>query len=248
MADEVARRDDTGIPTLLGVGETSGEIRRILSTELGELKTAATVSLSAATSDLTIHGSPDGGITRPIVKTDAVGNAQAAGDVAHDDPDSGYPVKVGGTVAQDQVPPAVSANGDRTQVYATDIGALNVAPSVPGASETKIAGATAIGGTPAQIIASPGPSVRLRLLSISIWNKGTSPSFVQFYFDLPGNMGGFGDISYLASVFDRKPRRITWPDGAGPVGAVSKPLSFRAEAPGTGSDLTCAAVYREEVV
>jgi len=210
MADEVARRDDTGIPTLLGVGETSGEVRRVLATETGKVKIDATLTLSAPTAAVTVHGSPDGGATRPIIKTDFGGNLQVGGDVAHDNVDSGNPVKMGGRAAVGQVPPAVSANGDRTDIRATVLGALNVAASTPGADAVVMGGRDSGGVQKFQIVTDPPGNVRLRLLSVSIWNKQSAPPgprFVRVYMGSSGDAASFTNTAFVTSLFDQESRK-----------------------------------------
>lgn len=104
--------------------------------------------------------------------------ANMEGDVAHDSPDSGNPVKIGGRARTSDI--TVVSNNDRTDAIFDKIGRQVIAPyAIP---ENFVSGATTdiTGTTPTTVIAAPTAGLHLYITQILVTNShATVGTFVN---------------------------------------------------------------------
>ena len=222
------------------------------ATNLGKAEDAAHVSADTGVMMLAVRNDAatslsgtDGDYT-PVAVT-AQGYQLVVGSVAHDAADSGAPLKAGGK-AISALPTAVTAN-DRTDIYATLFGALHVAPAHPGAG-TVLQTMVDVGATSVtrQTLITPTTGKRIRLLSVQVCTNAlaTAPGRVGVYF----GTGAAYTTTAAKAACEFVPgvtgmQSMTWPDGAGPVGAADDVLSGITETE-TETALRYTVVYREE--
>lgn len=129
------------------------------------------------------------------------------------------------------------------------LGVLATAPWIPGASDIKVITA-AIGATSASrnTALTPTSGKKVRILSIEVASHGlsTDPSGVQIYFatgaaylTTPAKAISQGAPGTTGSFFR------SWPDGAGPVGAVNDVVSWITLTE-TETAMELTITYREE--
>ncbi|MFH1226845.1 MAG: hypothetical protein V1701_02940 [Planctomycetota bacterium] len=113
-----------------------------------------------------VVGGYDGANVRAVL-TDASGNLQVVGSIAHDAADSGKPVKIGGRARTTQI--AQVAENDRVDALFDSFARLLVTPgtSLLVATLDK----TAIGD--ADLIAAPGAGIKIRVRGFAISSEGT---------------------------------------------------------------------------
>jgi hypothetical protein len=134
-------------------------------------------------------------------------NVVAAGDVAHDSPDSGNPVKIG--FQAETVLPAAVANGDRTNGTADQFGRQLVTHISPGMQTWKSANYTTTQTGVALWTPAAGKTVAVTYLAISSYATTTGRVIVWF--------GASGDTTYTAGT-----DQLVWAGSFAP-GASSKP-------------------------
>jgi hypothetical protein len=134
-------------------------------------------------------------------------NVVAAGDVAHDSPDSGNPVKIG--FQAETVLPAAVANGDRTNGTADQFGRQLVTHISPGMQTWKSANYTTAQTGVAVWTPASGKTVAVTYLAISSYATTTGRVIVWF--------GASGDTTYTAGT-----DQLVWAGSFAP-GASSKP-------------------------
>lgn len=138
-------------------GSVSAKLRR-LTTDMDAVKTSLAGTLTVGSHAVTNAG------------TFAV-QAASAGDVAHDDADSGNPVKVGGK-ATNVEPTAVSASGDRANFITDLVGKLITLPYAN--PENFVSGAITsamTGTTSTSLVAAPAAGLRNYITTIVCSNS-----------------------------------------------------------------------------
>ncbi len=134
-------------------------------------------------------------------------NVVAAGDVAHDSPDSGNPVKIG--FQAETVLPAAVANGDRTNGTADQFGRQLVTHISPGMQTWKSANYTTTQTGVAMWTPGAGKTIAVTYLAVSSYATTTGRVIVWF--------GASGDTTYTAGT-----DQLVWAGSFAP-GASSKP-------------------------
>jgi len=106
---------------------------------------------------------------------------QAAGAVAHDDADSGNPLKIGAKVETSTSGATLAADGDRTNIYADADGAVLARTNHPladlisdNASDTGGTSTAFTGGA-----AAPGAGIKLYITAITIYNSSATDGYVD---------------------------------------------------------------------
>jgi hypothetical protein len=134
-------------------------------------------------------------------------NVVAAGDVAHDSPDSGNPVKIG--FQAETVLPAAVANGDRTNGTADQFGRQLVTHISPGMQTWKSANYTTTQTGVAVWTPGAGKTIAVTYLAVSSYATTTGRVIVWF--------GASGDTTYTAGT-----DQLVWAGSFAP-GTSSKP-------------------------
>jgi len=134
-------------------------------------------------------------------------NVVAAGDVAHDSPDSGNPVKIG-FQAETALPAAV-ANGDRTNGISDQFGRQLVTHISPGMQTWKSANYTTTQTGVAVWTPASGKTIAVTYLAVSSYATTTGRVIVWF--------GASGDTTYTAGT-----DQLVWAGSFAP-GTSSKP-------------------------
>ena len=148
-------------------------------------------------SSLTVDGTVTVGnfpASQTVDGTVSVGNFPSlydvGGDVAADSPDSGDPVKVGGR-ADSTVPTAVTADEDRVDGWFDLSGRFITQSDWPDDPETVTGTRTTTGAV--QVVAAPGSSKKICVLSLDVTNTSTSTVPV---FKLVEDTGGSATTVY----------------------------------------------------
>lgn len=172
-------------------------------------------------------------------------DGNVAGNVAHDEADSGNPLKIGAqAIAHGSNPTAVAA-ADRTNLYANRHGVLfsiGGHPNVQTISASYIATQT----NTAVISVSAGTKIVITSLSIYCDAGGTGPLDIQVGF-------GTSTITSTKAIIDHpglaKGSGVVLGNGAGivAIGADDEDLRITASGFGTGDELTiCVSYYTIE--
>lgn len=192
------------------------------------------------------------GVVLLLIQTRAI-----EGQAASDGPERGNPVMIGGSV--DDTSPASAAEGDARRFRSTpegnqivelykDNNALSPIAAMPGASEViqDFTSGTA-NSTARDTVATPTSGKKIRIISVNVRVNGAVDSF-EVYFGTGTNITSntAKAITQGRVAAANEERSVTWPDGAGPVGAVDEVLSIRKTAAVAGENLEIIAVYREE--
>jgi len=223
-----------------------------------------TGALDLAKLEDAVHASGDAGVMSLVVRNDTLaslvgadgdyaplqvdanGGLYITGDIAHDAADSGNAVKVGAK-AINALPTDV-ANNDRTDIYSTLTGALNITTSTPGAGAVLAVRETISNTTTRATAATPTGGKRIRVISVIINYDSTTATAAEVYFDTGTNISS-DETKAIAEAFMVSPdvRQVSfvWPDGGGPVGAADDVLSVR-EGTGVTATLSFVIHYREE--
>jgi hypothetical protein len=134
-------------------------------------------------------------------------NVVAAGDVAHDSPDSGNPVKIG--FQAETVLPIAVANGDRANGTSDQFGRQLVTHISPGMQTWKSANYTTTQTGTAMWTPGAGKTIAVTYLAVSSYATTTGRVIVWF--------GASGDTTYTAGT-----DQLVWAGSFAP-GASSKP-------------------------
>lgn len=135
-------------------------------------------------------------------------NAQVVGSIAHDSPDSGNPVKVGG-VARTTNPTAAAA-GDRVDIFCDDLGKQVVYPIVPRDRIVAAPRVTLSNTTETTLIAAGGAGVFRDLVQLVLSNEGAAENRVDFR-DATGGTVLFSIDLYPDGGGAVIPFRVPWP-------------------------------------
>lgn len=167
------------------------------------------------------------------------------GKVAHNAVDAGNPVKIGGVVDGS----AAAVAGDIVDASFTIDGRMNVAPSRPGASETKTARSPTTGVSTTKVtLLTPTSGKKVRIISVGMQNQGSTGVRFELFFD-DGATIGSDATKVIASAFldnaDQPSILHSFPGGDGPVGAVDDIVNMR-----TGGNISGSGefeiLYQEE--
>lgn len=138
-------------------------------------------------------------------------NTMAAGDVAHDAADSGYPVKVGGKATTTALPTSV-ASADRTNLVTDRYGRFLPAPL--GVDQGMVF-SVAVEYTTAQtgsVVRTPTSGNRLVITSFTIGTGATTAALVTVFFD--------DDTTYTAGTDQALFRGVMTPTATATPGVV----------------------------
>lgn len=120
--------------------------------------------------------------------------------------------------------------------------------AMPGASEVKAVRQTISNSSTVVTAATPTSGKKIRIISVIINYDSTTATAAEVYFDTGANIAS-DELKAIGEAFmlspDNQTASFTWPDGAGPVGAVDDVLSVR-EGTAVTATLSFVIHYREE--
>lgn len=132
-----------------------------------------TVTANAGTGNFTVTQATAGNLNATVVVS---GLVDVEGNVAHDTPDSGNPLKIGARARNAVI--TSSANDDRTDAISTLQGYVITYPyALPQSSLTGTASSTA--ATDTAIIAAQGAGVTINVTTLTVFNDSTTNTFVN---------------------------------------------------------------------
>lgn len=200
------------------------------------------------------------GSTQPLnqyLLTTARGSIYVEGPTADDAAQAGQPLQVGGLI--DDTSPNTGNEGDvklarvstdgnwLTELY-IDNSQLKPISAMPGASEVKQArGPVAGASTSRQDVVTASAGKKIRLISVSMSFDSSDITGFEYYFGDGANITSNAGKEIADFRIDQDVNPIvvmSWPDGAGPVGAADDEFSFRAVAANGNPRLD--VIYREE--
>ena len=189
---------------------------------------------------------------------DAAGRVLITGPVASDAVAAGNPIPIGGDV--DDTSPASASEGDRRTFCSTpegnqivelykDNNALSPIAAMPGAGEVTTTRKTTASDSSVRVtVLTPTSGKKIRIISYECVTTHTTGTRFELYFDTGASLGsdctkGIGqpyiDVDTVPLAYE------SWPDGAGPVGAVDAVLSLRTLGD-IGASGRIVVKYREE--